>query len=167
MWYTVACKRYVLPSTSGRSIGGLTIERPFLFGHALRKIQPNPIPQRYSDRVKHCSQCGKEDNPIVEMIPSEDGTEIVQRVSHSVRPEIQYLKAGENITPRQQRQGWTQRIFQARPAIERDVCINCINANYIRRQLNAEQRSKAKKLEESQGAEENFYLVLCDVDGAY
>jgi len=100
-------------------------------------------------------------------MPTEDGTAIRERVSHFVRPEIQYLKPGENITLRQTRQGWIQRIFQGRQAIERDLCTNCLNTNYIRRQLNAEQRKKALALEKDQSGDGNFYLLLADVDGAY
>lgn len=117
--------------------------------------------------MKTCTQCGVVDNPILETIPSEDGSELTQRVHHFVRPEIQYLKVGEVITARQARQGWIQRIFQGRPAIEREICMDCLNENYIHRQLNAEQKANALKLEQSQEAEENFYLVLTDADGCY
>jgi hypothetical protein len=106
------------------------------------------------------------DNPVVEMLPDDSGR-IVPHVKHFVRPDIEYLKPNQNVTPRQIKQGWIQRIFQGRQAIERALCIDCLNANYIRAQLNAEQRAKAKKQEEMQGAEENFYLSLCDMDGNY
>ena len=87
---------------------------------------------------------------------------------HFVQPEIDYLKEGQELTPRQVRLGWFDRgIFQARRAIERDICMDCLNGNYIRRQLNSEQRKKALALEKDQTGEDNFYLLLADVDGAY
>jgi hypothetical protein len=86
---------------------------------------------------------------------------------HFVRPEIRYLKQGEHLTLREQAQGWTERIFQGRPAIEREICMDCMNGNYIRRQLNAEQRRKARALEQDQQGGANFFLLLADVDGAY
>lgn len=115
--------------------------------------------------MKHCAQCGAIDNPVMDTVnlnPEGEPT-----VSHFVRPEIQYLKAGEQITIRQLKQGWFSRIFQGRPAIERDICMNCLNSNYIRRQLNDEYHRKALALEKDQSGESNFYLMLADVDGSY
>jgi hypothetical protein len=120
--------------------------------------------------VKTCATCGTADNPIIEMIPDEQNPhgELVQRISHSVRVVIEYLPDGKNLTLRQERQGWRNRdLFLTRRAIERDLCLNCINATHIRRQLNAEQAAKAKRLEQDQLGEENFYLLLADVDGCY
>jgi hypothetical protein len=105
--------------------------------------------------VKTCVQCGAPDRQMP------DG-------EHFVQPEIDYLKEGQELTARQLRLGWFDRgIFQARRAIERDICMDCLNVNYIRRQLNSEQRKKALALEKDQSSEDNFYLLLADVDGAY
>lgn len=95
-------------------------------------------------------------------------------VTHFVRPEIQYLKPTEigfkqteEIPLRLRLQGWVRRIFQGRPAIEREICMNCLNSNYNRRLLNNEVRAKALALEKDQSGEGNFYLLLADVDGQY
>lgn len=97
-----------------------------------------------------------------------DSTDTWAEITHFVRPEIRFLKPGETLTARDRRFGWQERaIFQGRRAIEREICMNCINANYIRRQLNSEQQKKARALEQSQNGEQNFYLLLADVDGAY
>lgn len=105
--------------------------------------------------MKTCCQCGAHDR----LLP--DGT-------HYVRPEIHFLKDVEQITARQQRHGWFPRaIFQGRQCIERNICTDCLNSNYIRAQLNSEQQSKANALERQQTGEQNFYLMLADVDGAY
>ena len=112
--------------------------------------------------MKTCCLCGAEDNPMV------DSTDTWAEITHFVRPEIRFLKPGETLTARDRRFGWQERaIFQGRRAIEREICMNCINANYIRRQLNSEQQKKARALEQSQNGEQNFYLLLADVDGAY
>lgn len=113
--------------------------------------------------MKTCSQCGNQDRPFVQNKADGTGTEI----AHFVVPEIQYLKDNGEITLRQIKIGWKQRVFQGRTAIERDICMDCLNSNYIRRQLNAEQRSKALALEKDQNGDSNFYLLLADVDGAY
>lgn len=118
--------------------------------------------------MKCCSQCGAPDNPVVEAVGEES------LITHFVRPEIQYLKPGEQgfaegqtLTLRQLARGWVRRIFQGRPAIEREICMDCLNVNYIRRQLNAEQRKKAQALERDQSGESNFFLLLADTDGNY
>ena len=118
--------------------------------------------------MKTCTQCGAEDRRAPTVDFYEDANGIVHgEEGHYVQPEIRYLKEGENLTAREKRQGWHQRIFQGRPAIERDTCIDCLNSNYIRKQLNGEQQAKAKALEIKQTGEGNFYLLLADVDGAY
>jgi hypothetical protein len=107
---------------------------------------------------------------MIEMIPNERDPhgELVQKISHSVVVMVEYLPDNKDLTPRQARQGWRARdLFLGRRAIERDLCFACINATHIRRQLNAEQAAKAKRLEQDQLGEENFYLLLADVDGAY
>lgn len=109
--------------------------------------------------MDHCQQCGRIDNPIVDPY--------TLAATHFVRPEIQYLREGQEITLREKKMGWIQRIFQGRQAIERWICIDCLNANYIQRQLKAEYTRKAKALEADQSAEGNFYLLLTDADGNY
>ena len=88
-------------------------------------------------------------------------------IPHYVSPEIRFLREGQVLTPRERSQGWRETSTSQRKAIVRMICMDCVNSNYIRRQLNAEQRSKAIALERDQAKEANFYLQLADVDGAY
>ncbi len=88
-------------------------------------------------------------------------------IPHFVREHIEFLKERRELTRSEIRQGWQLKTVQTRAAIVRFLCMNCLNANYVRRQLNAEQRSKALKLEQREKGEENFYFLLCDMDGAY
>lgn len=105
--------------------------------------------------MKQCFQCHADDREL------SDGT-------HFVRPELLFTKDHEQITPRQRRQGWRPRDpIDGRHAFERDTCMDCLNSNYTRRQLNAEQSRKARALEKPEGGEQNFYLLLADTDGAY
>lgn len=114
--------------------------------------------------MKTCCQCGVEDRPIPEAARSGEGMEI----NHYVAPELMFLKTAEYLSPRLKRQGWRERDpMQGRRVLERDVCRDCMNSNYIREELNQEQRSKALKLEQNDTGEENFYLMLADVDGSY
>ena len=119
--------------------------------------------------MKVCSQCGALDVaiPTIGTFVNENGEPELNPLRHFVRPFIEYLPEGKSITERQKRLGFHQRTFQARQAIERDLCMDCINANYIRRQLNSEQRRKAAALEKEQTGESNFYLNLADADGCY
>jgi hypothetical protein len=116
--------------------------------------------------VRTCSQCGAEDRILNhDPLPGIDRGEL--DIPHFVREHIEFMKEGQELTPRQIRQGWTAKVIQARRAMYRFLCMDCLNTNYIRRQLNSEQRTKALKLEERETGEENFYFRLCDMDGAY
>jgi hypothetical protein len=112
-----------------------------------------------------CCQCGALDVPRLEAAPDPTAPPIV---THHVQIEIQWLKQSRPLQPREVKAGWRVKgIFQGRFAIERDICMDCLNSNYIRRQLNAEHRKKALALEQDKSAETNFYFALCDMDGAY
>lgn len=101
--------------------------------------------------MRTCSQCGGEDREI----PTPDGAE------HWVVPELRWLPAGQTeISPRDGRAGWRVRMVQARRAMERLICRDCLAANFDRDRLWAGLRKAARKAEQKPG--DSYILALCE-----
>lgn len=66
---------------------------------------------------------------------------------------------------RLKRRGWREIMFQGRKAIERYICMDCLNHNYIADAIHAEYQQTARRLEKPASSEQNFYHVLCEVEG--
>lgn len=103
--------------------------------------------------MRKCCQCGRDDHEI----PTPDG------VQHFVVPEIRYIKDIEELTPRLMRLGWRGRAaFQGREAIERMICVECLNANDLRDRVWGQMREDARRLEKKSTSDEEYYAVLCE-----
>lgn len=89
-----------------------------------------------------------------------DGKEVVE---HFVKPEVRYIKGPEEVTARLKRAGWEYRTFQARPAMERMTCVDCLRVNEVRDEVWGGLRDEAKRLEPPKDVVlDGFYQDLCE-----
>ena len=109
--------------------------------------------------MRVCVQCKTEDREIV--IPNEGPVRDEDRV-HFVKPEIRYLGRAEDFSPqRHGKRGWIYKVFQGRPAMYRNLCVDCINANQQRDKVWAELKRDALRLEKPKNPDSDFYSLLC------
>ncbi len=99
--------------------------------------------------MRVCSQCGAQDRDL-------------GAGEHLVVPEIRYLKSAEDFTPSRRggTRGWSERVFQGRPAMERMICRPCLVEAETRDHVWAGMKKEARALEKE--TEENWYALLCE-----
>ena len=109
--------------------------------------------------------CGAPDNTF----GSEEINGIRETV-HFVKIELRYFEREDDIhnaalLRRLERGGFRGPIVvNGRKAMQRMACVDCLNIRERSRKVWGELKAQALKLERNQGAEENYYALLCDVD---
>lgn len=129
---------------------------------AIEAAGPKPIPVI----VRTCVQCGALDRELPG--PVDDPAK------HFVTIEMRHLekmpgmqRAEDQADPRKQlrlkSQGWKELVCpcHGQKAIQRVICMDCLNSNEIAGKLHREYQRDAARLER-QPLEENFYAILCD-----
>lgn len=121
--------------------------------------------------VRGCCQCGKLDYelPGPEDDPSRHFVQIELRHLESMRG---MERAEDRSDPlkilRMKRRGWRFRdrcACHGKPAVDRLICMDCLNQNAIQDTIQSEYRRVALAMEKPKTETENFYLALCDVQG--
>jgi hypothetical protein len=125
--------------------------------------EPNLLDQsgRPAAIVRTCQQCGALDRELPG--PPDDPAK------HFVQIELYFFRRLEDSTDpisqlRMKRKGWRAITVNGRKGFERFTCVDCLNANQVADKMHAEYKRAALRLEKPRQAE-NFYLILCDVDG--
>lgn len=105
--------------------------------------------------MRRCVQCGAPDREIP--LPGEQS-------EHYVKPEIRYLDRGEDKwNERLRKKGWAPRTFQGRNAMERMICVDCMNENEFRDRVWSSLKRDARDKEQQPDEDAEFYRVLCQV----
>jgi hypothetical protein len=112
--------------------------------------------------MRACFQCKREDRPVQTLRDCNCGQNPhdpeCDSIEHWVKPEIRFLKREVDYTARDKAQGWTYKLFQGRPAMERFSCIPCIRqADETARRVK-HVKDLAKKAES--GSNLNIYQIL-------
>lgn len=84
---------------------------------------------------------------------------------HLVVPEVKYLSRAEDFSSqRHGKKGWALRPhgFQGRQAMQRMICVNCLNENRLRDRVWAGLKADAMKMEKPKNPDSDFYAVLCN-----
>lgn len=117
--------------------------------------------------VRTCGQCGTADRELPGAIDDP--------ARHFVTVEMRHLskmrgmeRAEDQADPvkmlRLKRQGWKEMICpcHGQKAVQRIICMDCLNSNELAEKMQAEYRRDALRLEQPKSTEENFYLILSD-----
>lgn len=124
--------------------------RPFERVKPVAPAVVSPAPTR------KCCACGKED--VVHILQGQYDERGEPLIDHSVTLDLKYLKKPEEFTPRMQAKGWKYRIWQGRPAMERFICIPCLEGQ---REMQREFRSKLANERRSSVHGDSYYMALC------
>jgi hypothetical protein len=104
-----------------------------------------------------CAECGAEDRAVV--MPGEVGDGGGPVYDHHVRIDLRFI-AKEYVPLRLQAKGWQYGFIQARHAMFRFLCRDCIAKAYERDEVWQEQRTIALQAEGKK--QKSFYNILCE-----
>jgi hypothetical protein len=103
-----------------------------------------------------CVSCGVED--VAREVEGQYGVTGQKLFEHLVTIELRYLKKPEDCTSYLKARGWSFRVHQGRPAMQRFICRPCMNAHAI-----MEKEFKLKRSRElgSNSNHDTYYTALC------
>jgi hypothetical protein len=122
----------------------------------VQEIEP-PLPKAQAVGMQPliCALCHQPDHEI-----SVVGCE----PAHSIKPEIRYIDRGDDkpFARRYIAKGWKVVMFQGRLAVERMICVDCLNTDSLRDMVAQDMRDCQKRAQKKEGTADDFYLTLCE-----
>lgn len=123
-----------------------------------KKIEePLPQAQPVGLQAAICQQCRQLDRPV-SIVGAEP--------EHFVKPEIRFIDRGDDkpLARRYVMQGWKVVMCQGRLAVERMICVDCLNSNALRDSVADDMRECQQRAQKQDAPPDNFYLTMCEQD---
>lgn len=106
---------------------------------------------------RRCALCGAED--VVHNLEGHYDATGEAVVEHSVTIQVKFLKSRDQFRGWELQRGWKYKVFQGRPAMERNICRPCLIGSQL---MNKEFERKKDQELRSKNSSDSYYATLCE-----